>query len=429
MPMICAAALQLPAHDCEQFEEAWATFLPLIRTAAQNARLVVLPEGTAPAYVLTTAGDNGRATAQALEDLAKIAEATDTTFVIGAARTHQGHVYNSAFVVDNDGSIAGYADKFCLWHFDERWYRRGERIAPISTSLGLLGVLICADGRIPTIARSLRAQGAKALVMPTAWVTSNRSNDNLENLQADLLAQTRALENGIPLIAANKCGVERGMVKYCGKSQIIDASGSRLVVASQTTPETLYADIALENVEPFSLVPSASGSSQSDHDVQTFRLGVHVGIPIPVHETCEMLDIDALLSTSAVPTEYAQHRHIHSIDIDDARACDPIGCVDARLAGVHLFVWHVRAIDELVALRIARTRAAELRCYVALFSAKERAWIIDPSGALLCSADSECQVAVATVTPGSACSGIVAPHTDVLAELTRAMAVAGYRAS
>ena len=425
MPTIRAAALQLPAHDYEHFHEAWPSVLPLVRTAAQHARLVVLPEGTAPAYVLTAAGDDGRATAQALEDLAKIAAQTNTTFVIGAARSHEGHVYNSAFVVDNDGSVAGYADKFCLWHFDARWYKRGERIAPIATSLGLLGVFICADGRIPAIARSLRAQGATALVMPTAWVTSNRSCDDLENLQADLLAQTRALENSIPLIAANKCGVERGVVKYCGKSQIVDASGARLAIASQTSPETLYADITLENVQPFPFVSSPSIRPQSNPDARTFRLGIHVGDPIPVHETCAMLDIDALLSASNVPAEFSEHRSIRSIDIDDARACDPIGCVADRLAGVHLFVWHVRTIDEQVALRIARTRAAELRCYVALFSTQGRAWIIDPGGALLCAADSGCRVAVASVTPANSCTGIVAPHTDVLAELARAMAVAG----
>ncbi len=141
-----------------------------------------------------------------------------------------------------------------------------------------------------------------------------------------------------------------------------------------------------------------------------------------------MLDIDALLSTSTVPSEYSQHRHISSIDIDDARARDPIGCVEARLAGVHLFVWHLRSLEESAALRIARTRAAELRCYFALFSAHERAWIIDPNGALLCSADSDYHVAVATVTPEILCSGIVAPHTDVLEELTRAMAVSGHHA-
>ena len=46
-----------------------------------------------------------------------------------------------------------------------------------------------------------------------------------------LLARVRARENGVPFVAANKCGIERGMVAYCGKSQIVDADGDVLAIA------------------------------------------------------------------------------------------------------------------------------------------------------------------------------------------------------
>ena len=63
--------------------------------------------------------------------------------------------------------------------------------------------------------------------MPTAWVTSGRDPGALENVQADLLARVRAYENGVPFVAANKCGVELGIALYCGKSQIVDEAAER----------------------------------------------------------------------------------------------------------------------------------------------------------------------------------------------------------
>ena len=95
-------------------------------------------------------------------------------------------------------------------------------------------MLVCADGRLPTIARTLVERGAEILVMPTAWVTSGRDPRALENAQADLMINVRARENGVPFLAANKCGVERGAVAYCGKSAIVAADGTFLARAPQS---------------------------------------------------------------------------------------------------------------------------------------------------------------------------------------------------
>ena len=94
-------------------------------------------------------------------------------------------------------------------------------------------MLVCADGRLPTLARNLVEAGAEALVMPTAWVTSGRDPAVLENVQADLMVNVRARENGVPFLAANKCGVERQAVAYCGKSAIVSGDGSFIARAPQ----------------------------------------------------------------------------------------------------------------------------------------------------------------------------------------------------
>ncbi|MDQ2992468.1 MAG: carbon-nitrogen hydrolase family protein, partial [Candidatus Eremiobacteraeota bacterium] len=243
---LTVAAVQLPAHDREAFEDVWPEVRARVRDAAANdANIVVLPEGTIPAYVLGERPLDVEQIDRAVTQLRDDARKLRVLVVCGLGRTHASFQYNSAIVVDVDGEVAGYADKAFLWHFDRRWFAPADSIAPIRTSLGMLGALVCADGRLPTIARALVDAGAELLVMPTAWVTSGRNPDVLENIQADLLARVRARENGVPFVAANKSGIERGCVAYCGKSQIVSASGEMLALAPERHPAMIAASVEL----------------------------------------------------------------------------------------------------------------------------------------------------------------------------------------
>ncbi|MGB8624909.1 MAG: carbon-nitrogen hydrolase family protein, partial [Candidatus Cybelea sp.] len=237
--------MQLQARDRGAFSGAFQNIVDTVARAARNADLLVLPEGTIPGYVLGHEPLDARQVDDALGELAKIARAAETVIVVGAAIAERGMQRNGAVVIDADGSLAGRADKLFLWHFDRRWFAGGERLAPVRTRVGSLGVLVCADGRLPTISRALVDDGADLLVMPTAWVTSGRDPSALENVQADLLARVRAYENRVPFVAANKCGSELGMVAYCGKSQIVDAGGEIVAIASEREPETLLAPVTL----------------------------------------------------------------------------------------------------------------------------------------------------------------------------------------
>ena len=181
------AAVQTRAHDRTAFTERWPAHLARIAAAAESgARLIVVPEGTAPAYVIGEEAVDRRELESAAEDVIRIAARTGATVVYGSARPHDGGVANSAYIVTRDG-IAGFADKCFLWHFDRRWFSAGTALEPVDTPVGRLGVFICADGRIPTIPDALVARGAEVLVVPTAWVTSGRDPRALENIQADLM--------------------------------------------------------------------------------------------------------------------------------------------------------------------------------------------------------------------------------------------------
>ena len=313
----------------------------------------------------------------AADDVIAVAARTGATIVYGGARAGEHGLANSAYVVTPAG-IVGYADKCFLWHFDRRWFTAGSALEPVDTPVGPFGIFICADGRIPTIPSTLAARGAQILVVPTAWVTSGRDPHALENLQADLMIAVRARENGLPLVVANKVGVEARSVAYCGKSQIVTADGTVVALAPQDEEATC--------TRPLRSARRPSLSHRSRRPSKR-RAG-------------EPLSDVVRIATRPMPTRAARARgdRRRGLVIDprtlpasgdvavvgDAAVLDPRALVAPRLAGVRLFVWQA-SIDAAWAVPFARTRAAELRAYVVVFGTpRKRAFAVDPDGVVVC---------------------------------------------
>jgi predicted amidohydrolase len=316
-------------------------------------------------------------------------------------------VFNSAVAIDSDGSIAGAADKHFLWHFDRQWFAAGERLQPIQTSIGKIGALVCADGRIPTIARTLVDRGAEILVMPTAWVTSGRDPANLENIQADLLAGVRARENDAPFVAANKCGVELGCVAYCGKSQILRADGSVAAMASQDREETISVQIEMRTPQP-----ERSKAIRSVNNVPAQRIQRIAITPRARRNDDERL-MRVLEADVFLHGDSGEH-------FEDAQMLDPGALAGARRHGLDFAIWRTSLVPEWQE-RFARTRALELRMYVVVMDeSRNRAYAVDPDGAIVCGTYDGYEVASFTYDPARTAQTFVAPGTDVLAGLNRA---------
>jgi predicted amidohydrolase len=409
---IAVAALQLRAGDRGDFPGGLESTLDALRRAAKEADLVVLPEATFPAYVLGNEPLDDGAIEGAIERVREIARESATVIVAGVA-VRDGGVRNAAVVVDADGSIAGRADKLFLWHFDRRWFERGERLAPIATRAGVLGVLICADGRLPTISRALVDRGAEALVMPTAWVTSGRNPQALENVQADLLARVRAYENRVPFIAANKCGSELGMVAYCGKSQVIDANGEILGLASERETQALYARITL-GAEPAPRARPAQPARRHNSAAQTLRLAMaYEPLPPDIDERLALLD-DAY---AIAPEDHARLRALDEAvplaSVNDETVLDPGGLVPFRRAGYVLFCW-ATGLRQPWLERVARARAIELRVYLVVFDhVGRRAFAVDPDGVVIAGTFDDYRLASFAFDPRKTVETTVAPGSDV----------------
>jgi predicted amidohydrolase len=395
------ALLQLRAHDRADFTKRWPEILSRTAAAAEaGAELIVLPEGTVPAYVIGTERVDPELLERAASDLIGIAARTGATIVYGSGRYEAERFFNTAAVVTGDGVI-GTADKCFLWHFDRRWFTAGSRLEPVATPAGKLGILVCADGRIPTIASTLVESGAEILVVPTAWVSSGRDPDMLENLQADVMIAVRAYENGVPLVAANKVGVEARSVAYCGKSAIIAGDGSIVARADQERETTLRATVAVgASFIARSAAPAAieRGSDAGDLDA-VVRVGIAVRHDAALHALAATADVDLVLDPHAHPV------------------------VEPRLSGVRLFVWHASIAARWVTA-LARTRAAELRAYVVVLDTLgRRAFAVDPDGTVVCGTFGDFDLAAFTFERARTDAWRIAPHTDVRAAYERVAAI------
>ena len=433
---IPVACIQARAHDRGDFETNWPRILALADEAARRgARLVVLPEGTVPAYVLGTAPPEAAQLQSAGEALAALARRREVTLVYGGAKLVGGRTYNAAVAVGPDGRELGFAAKQFLWHFDRRWFAAGSTLDPVETPVGRLGLLVCADGRIPTIAATLVERGAEALVMPTAWVTSGRDPALLENVQADLVVNVRAHENRVPFVAANKCGVELESVAYCGKSAIVDARGEFVARASERDETVLLGDIVvgrhlespLREFPPFALAANA----RPPRARIAFTLAAAPNEVARFARLAWAADADLLLACgpaagaadiAILPLENDAPDRAELVEVAGLRVgvvgmqafCNPRGLITARLGGLDLFVWQASGEANWIAA-YARTRAAELRAYVvALDRARGRAFSVDPDGAVMAGTFEGYRLAALSYDAARSVATTVAPFTDVL---------------
>ena len=411
--------MQTRAHDRADFVKRWPALLAQIAADAESgAKLVVVPEGTVPAYVIGTAPVDPHELEAAARDVIAVAARTGATIVYGGARAGERGLANSAYVATADG-IAGYADKCFLWHFDRRWFRAGEALEPVDTPAGRLGVFICADGRIPTIASTLVAKGAEILVMPTAWVTSGRDPHALENLQADLMIPVRARENGVALVAANKAGTEARSVAYCGKSVIVAADGTVVARGSQDGEEIVRGEVAVG--------PSSAGLAASPPRVEALAgdaLPAVLRVAVTAHADAALRELAAVADADLVIDPHARPASREVALVGDAAVLDPRALVAPRLGGVRMFVWNVlpqaRAVDAAWVAPFARTRAAELRAYVVVLDApRRRAFAVDPDGAVVCGTFGGFELAAFTFERHRTDAWRVAPATDVREALVR----------
>lgn len=141
------------------------------QAASAGAQAIVFPE-----LFLT-----GNVLSDELKPLAEPLTGPNLQRLAGLARRHglltvcgwheaagTGLMYNSAAVIDRDGSLLGAYHKTHLLDRESDIFAAGDRLAVFDTSLGRIGVAICYDMEFPKTARVLALDGARIVVAPTA---------------------------------------------------------------------------------------------------------------------------------------------------------------------------------------------------------------------------------------------------------------------
>ncbi|HEY1690855.1 MAG TPA: N-carbamoylputrescine amidase [Polyangiaceae bacterium] len=140
--------------------------------------------------------------------------------------------YNSVAVVDADGAVLGVYRKSHIPDgpgYEEKFYFRpgdtGFRVWP--TKHGTLGVGICWDQWFPESARAMMLLGAEVLFYPTA-IGSEPHEPDLDTRDPWQRAMIgHAVSNVVPVVAANRIGVEEGQ-RFYGSSFVADARGDKV---------------------------------------------------------------------------------------------------------------------------------------------------------------------------------------------------------
>lgn len=201
----------------------------LVLAAGVHADLVVLPELWSSGYVFSShaevealAEDAGTGpTARALKAAARREK---RHYVAGFPERSRGRFYNSALLVGPSGIRTVYR-KIHLFDREREWFSAGRRGPEIHrTGPARIGLMICFDWRFPELPRALALMGADVLVHPSNLVFTDT---------ADAI-RTRAIENRVFVVTANRTGADRrpgGTLGFTGKSQIVDPMGRVLARA------------------------------------------------------------------------------------------------------------------------------------------------------------------------------------------------------
>lgn len=246
MNFVRIACVQLQALDGPFFRKALEkALLAVDSAAADGADLILLPESLFPSYYL--GGMEGEDASWRDVDPCSLfsekAKERKIHLATGLVLPEGRSLFNGAVLWGPDGRELLKTFKSNLWHFDRKYMKAGKSFPVAQTALGPIGMMVCADGRIPEICRILALKGAKIVLDLTNLTSAGHRREDLSNPQLEYMLPARAAENGVWIAVADKVGLEAETVLNCGGSCIIDPLGKTIASASSWKEEILIADV------------------------------------------------------------------------------------------------------------------------------------------------------------------------------------------
>jgi len=262
MTEITVAALQLGFTP--NIDRNIANVSRLVHEAAAKGAQVILPPELFEGEYFCRVEDEGLfANAapvgehKAVLAMQALAEALKVTIPTSFFEADGPHHYNSLAMIGPDGNIQGVYRKSHIPDgpgYEEKFYFRpgntGFKVWPHASEAGrtTLGVGVCWDQWYPETARAMMLMGAEILFYPTA-IGSEPHDTSLDTARLWRRAMVgHAVSNVVPIVAANRIGVEHGQTFY-GTSFIADERGDILAELGRDDEGVITATIDLDIVK------------------------------------------------------------------------------------------------------------------------------------------------------------------------------------
>lgn len=186
------------------------------------------------------------------ERLADLARSTGIHVVAGLTERDGERIYNAAVLIAPSGQILLVHRKVNILDIAQNLYSTGDRLSVADTTLGRLGINICADNFRESLClgHSLAAMGAQAILSPCAWAVPADHNPIAEpygGLWIDTYTEV-ARQHGIPVVGVSNVGpLDAGPWagrKCIGCSLAVDRQGQIALQAgygesAETLPEVV----------------------------------------------------------------------------------------------------------------------------------------------------------------------------------------------
>ena len=219
----------------------------------KSVDLLVFPECTMNGYVYGSF-DEAFIEAETVpgnltDKLMSLCSQYQITAVFGTLEKDNDLLYNTAVLITPDGIAGKYRKTHLLYLGVDRFTSPGSSISVYRLPQAKVAPLVCYDLRAPEPTRVAALMGAQIILSPANLPIGAEAYSNFIN-------KTRACENKVFIVSANRVGKENGF-GFLGKSQIINSSGAVLAEASNDKEELIYADISPEasNIKHNVIIP------------------------------------------------------------------------------------------------------------------------------------------------------------------------------
>jgi predicted amidohydrolase len=198
-----------------------------------------------------------RADGKEIKEIRETAKKVGVAMVLPFGEAANTGMYNAALMTNAAGEILGTYRKTHIpayfpnqktggtGSYEKFYFTPGGELPVFDVDGVKVGIQICNDRLYPEGSRVLALRGAEIIFMPIAY--SVYSDPEHRNAIWELALRSRAFENGVYVVAANRVGRE-GVRQHLGRSMIVDPRGMKVAEASSETEELLIQEIDIDAV-------------------------------------------------------------------------------------------------------------------------------------------------------------------------------------